>query len=64
MMLYICTKICENISKVPELLSGHFLHTEIYKGENYIKTVGGAVVLAFCTSSDGVYIRTKLRETV
>ena len=39
MILYICTKICENISKCFRLLSEHNLHTEIYQEgiiiENY-----------------------------
>ena len=32
MILYICTKIWENISKVSELLSKHNLHTKVNQG--------------------------------
>ena len=52
MMLNICTKFQENISKVSELLSPCDLYTEICKGHNSVKNVGGVMVLNLSALSD------------
>ena len=68
MILYISTKICENISKgfrviewtsymkiskrVSKLLSGHDFQTEIFQGAQFRKNVGEVMVLVLSTSSE------------
>ena len=60
MMLYICTKSCDNISQyntVIMLLSRHYFQTEIVKGHNSPKNVGRVMVLNLCTLSyDALYL--------
>ena len=50
MVLYICTKFQENISKGFRVIK--WTSTEMYKGHNSIKYLGGVMVLVLCTSSD------------
>ena len=42
-------KLSRTVSK---LLSGHNFYTEISKGNNSAKNVGGVTVVNLCTSSD------------
>ena len=56
MILYICTKFQENISKGCRVIER--THTGIYKGDNSIKKFGGVTVLILCTSPDNaLYLR-------
>ena len=66
MILYICTKICKNISKGPSFVKvaqrvseletqtvGSTLGlSQFTKGHNSVKTVNGVMILNLCTSSD------------
>ena len=58
-------KISQQFSK---LLSGYYFQTEIFKGHNSLKNVGGVMVLNLCTSSYNalylVYICTKFHENI
>ena len=51
MMLYICTKFHDNISKGFQI-SRHDFQTEIFKGEKFYKNVNVVMVLVLCTSPD------------
>ena len=52
MVLYICTKFHENISKDLELLREHDFLIKFSKGLNSVKNVRGVTVLVIYTSSD------------
>ena len=52
MMLYICTKFRENISKGFKVFEQIDFQTEISKGEKFHKNVGGIMVIVLCTSPD------------
>ena len=52
-MLYICTKFHENISRGFSVIEQkHDFHSEIFKGQNFVKNVDGVTVLVLCISSD------------
>ena len=40
--------------RVSEILSGQDIHTEISKGTNSVKNVGGVAIFVLCTLSDRV----------
>ena len=63
MMLYICTKICKNISKVSELLST-ICKLKFTKGHNYVKTIGGAMLTFSAYHLMTPYICTMFQENI
>ena len=53
MLLYICIKFHENISKVFRTIKGLlFPYSRFSKGHNSVKTVGSVMVLVLCILSD------------
>ena len=68
MMLYICTKFCENISTVFKVIELTLFQNEIFKGHNSLENVGRVMLLNFCRSSYDalylVYICTKFHENI
>ena len=50
-MLYIVPSFVKLSLMVSKLLSGHDFYTEITKGNNSAKNVGGATVVNLCMSS-------------
>ena len=58
MMLYICTEFRENISKdFKELLSGRYLHTEIYKEAKLCKNCRLSYgTCSFMSSDDDIHL--------
>ena len=50
-MLYIVPSFVKLSRTVSKLCSGHNFYTEITKGNNSAKTVGGATVVNLCMSS-------------
>ena len=53
MMLNICTKFRENISKCFKIFRADTISkTEIFKREKFHKNVNGVIVLVLCTSPD------------
>ena len=62
---YICTKFWEVSNRVSELFSGKKIFTLTFTKEtSSVKFVSGVTVFVFCTSSDKLYICTKLRENI
>ena len=64
-MLYICTKIRENISKGFKVLSGHDLHIITYKGVKFHKNACGELRYLFpahCLMM--FYICARFRENI
>ena len=54
MMLYICTKFRESISKgFKVFFIRHDFQTEIFNGEKFHKKVNGVIFLVLCISPDG-----------
>ena len=54
MMLYICTKYQENISKGFRVLEGMVCILKFSKEHTSVNSVGGVMVLVLSTSSDSV----------
>ena len=53
MLLYICTKFHDNISKDCRDIEGlRFSYSGFSKGHNFVKTVGRVMVLVLCILSD------------
>ena len=52
LMLYISTKLHENISKGFKVIKRTQCPYEIFKGEQFSKNVGGVMVFNLCTLSD------------